>query len=408
MVVTFVATMALNGVLLWATRWIGTLLVEGLHALAAYQGTNDIPGMLKLWALAILFPFELLPQLPAAFAQPAVYFGVGIPVLLVAQLWFVKRQTMSVTGAQRVSRDEYPELFGTIDRLAKQFSVPVPTVAVADSPVPNSMTVGTGRSATIVVSEPLLATLSEPELQAVLAHEFAHVKNGDVKYQSIATFPVVFCAGLYGLTYNISKGFQYIYLIITIEGRGGRIYGRILQFGIVSGIVGFVVWNVEDVVNVPLLDLLGRVGFWLGVGLVLTYPFLLLVLLGTLFTWPPVRFVLRKAFISPARSVAESLSSSFSSYREFIADETAATVTGDPLALAQALQKLDDEIESTPTEDLRSSATVQHMSILPGGLPIPDDDGDEQDDDSLTVAGHPLTAERIDRLQQLASDLESQ
>ncbi|PAU84276.1 heat-shock protein HtpX [Halorubrum salipaludis] len=115
-------------------------------------------------------------------------------IILSALLWGERNapdHAIAITGAQRVSEGEYPELRSTVRNIAHQVSVPVPTIYVAPTETPISLTTGfTARTSRLVVSEGLLDALEEPELRAVVAHEVAHVKNHDAAVMTSATQPV--------------------------------------------------------------------------------------------------------------------------------------------------------------------------------------------------------------------------
>jgi heat shock protein HtpX len=88
-----------------------------------------------------------------------------------------------------VSEEEYPELHAAVSRLSQQADLPVPTVAVSDTPVPNAFaTGGSQATATVCVTAGLLETLDTDELEGVLAHELAHIKNRDVMVMTLASF----------------------------------------------------------------------------------------------------------------------------------------------------------------------------------------------------------------------------
>jgi heat shock protein HtpX len=138
--------------------------------------------MFLLFALYIVFVGAL-----AATRNWFILPFVG--VFLIAQFFFSDRLALYSMGAKEVSEEEYPELHGTISRLSQQADLPKPKVAVVDSRVPNAF--ATGRSqkkAAVAVTTGLLRMLDRDELEGVLAHELAHVKNRDVMVMTIASF----------------------------------------------------------------------------------------------------------------------------------------------------------------------------------------------------------------------------
>jgi heat shock protein HtpX len=117
-----------------------------------------------------------------------------IPVVLLGsfslvQYFFSDKLALRSMGASRVEASEYPRLHDRVGRLAQQADLPKPDVAVADSRTPNAF--ATGRSpdsAVVCVTTGLLDALGDEELEGVLAHELAHVKNRDVAVMTIASF----------------------------------------------------------------------------------------------------------------------------------------------------------------------------------------------------------------------------
>ena len=92
-------------------------------------------------------------------------------------------------GAKEVSPEEAPGLHAMIERLCIQADLPKPKIAVADTDVPNAFAMGRSqKSATVCATTGIMNTLSPAELEGVMAHELAHVKNRDVLIMTIASF----------------------------------------------------------------------------------------------------------------------------------------------------------------------------------------------------------------------------
>ncbi len=154
----------------WKTDW-------GLRGRMAFT-------MFLLFALYVVFVGAL-----------TVYFGdflfplVMLGGFAVAQYFFSDKLALRSMGAREVDPDEYPDLHRRIERLSQQADLPKPTVAVANTRVPNAFATGRNKkNATVAVTTGLLESLDEDELDGVLAHELAHVKNRDVMVMTIASF----------------------------------------------------------------------------------------------------------------------------------------------------------------------------------------------------------------------------
>lgn len=72
-------------------------------------------------------------------------------------------------------------LLATVEAQAKQWSLKTPEVAIYYSPEPNAFATGATRNSSLIaVSTGLLERMTRDEVEAVLAHEMAHVGNGDM------------------------------------------------------------------------------------------------------------------------------------------------------------------------------------------------------------------------------------
>jgi heat shock protein HtpX len=90
-------------------------------------------------------------------------------------------------GAQIVHARQAPELYAMVDRLRQRAGLPMPTVAIAPHAQPNAFATGRdARHAVVCVTEGILRTLNQDELEGVIAHELAHIKNRDMLLTTIA------------------------------------------------------------------------------------------------------------------------------------------------------------------------------------------------------------------------------
>jgi len=101
--------------------------------------------------------------------------------------WFSDRLVLAMHRAQPVTRDQAPRLFEILDRLTARAGMPMPRVYMLPEEAPNAF--ATGRDphhAVVAVTQGILRLLSPEELEGVLAHELAHVRNRDILISSIA------------------------------------------------------------------------------------------------------------------------------------------------------------------------------------------------------------------------------
>jgi heat shock protein HtpX len=140
--------------------------------------------MFLLFALYLVF-VGVLTLYFENLLLPAILLG-GFSIF---QFFFSDKLALRSMGARAVTEEEYPKLHAQLGRLAQQADLPKPTVAVADSRTPNAFATGRSPSnATVCVTTGILETLDDEELEGVLAHELAHVKNRDVAVMTIASF----------------------------------------------------------------------------------------------------------------------------------------------------------------------------------------------------------------------------
>ena len=136
-------------------------------------------------AMSVLFGFYVIV---AALFAPVV----GIPVVLAGSLVFVgvqyvvgKKLALYSVGAADLSPDDRPEVHRRVETLADAMGIEKPRLMVGQMGLPNAFAVGRKGAGTVVVSETMLALVDEghmsmDELEGVLAHELAHVRNRDV------------------------------------------------------------------------------------------------------------------------------------------------------------------------------------------------------------------------------------
>jgi len=138
----------------------------------------------------------LLFILYLVFMTILLAFGAGLWLIVIlavgmgfVQYFFSDKLVLWSTGARILEEDEYPELHRTVEKLCKEADLPLPKIAIMLSPVPNAF--ATGRSpqhAVVACTDSIMRLLNKDELEAVLAHELAHVKNRDILTMTMASF----------------------------------------------------------------------------------------------------------------------------------------------------------------------------------------------------------------------------
>ena len=239
-------------------------------------------------------------------------FWAGIPwfiilpiavAMAVFQYWGSDRVVLMTTGAKEVSADQEPWLHQTVERLARAAEIPKPKkIAIMDTHVPNAFATGRNpKNALVAVTRGLLDRLDKDEVEAVLAHELAHVKNRDVMVLTWASVIVIMAGFL----------MQALFWMSLFGGFGGRRGGR---------------------------DSGGQAAL-----------IMMAVYAGTIAVY----------FIS------QMLIMTLSRYREYSADRDGALLTGNPMKLASALAKISNDVFKIPEKDLRRVEHANAFFIIP-------------------------------------------
>jgi heat shock protein HtpX len=122
-----------------------------------------------------------------------IFIGVIAALLLGVQYFFSDKLVLRSMGAKVVTPEEEPKLHATIERLAAMADLPKPKkIAIMDTHVPNAFATGRNpKNAVVAVTRGLLILLNDREVEAVLAHELAHVRNRDVMVLTWASIIVI-------------------------------------------------------------------------------------------------------------------------------------------------------------------------------------------------------------------------
>ena len=300
----------------------------GLRALMAGVGLSLLVG----YGLAAWFVYSLLlwfwksrPPLGTTIVV------VGVAILLFAYLSYQygTNRLLASVDAVDIQRERAPELYRRADRLAGNMRIETPRLLVADLSVPNALSLGSRTDGAVVLDRSLFRLLSPAELEGLLAHEFAHLESRDSLVQTLAY------SGLRTLVGIVTVLLSPALLFLTGLARGvAWIRGRPTRWAEGS---------------------LGQFRLLIGNGVVVLFVLLTLVIRA------------------------------HSRRRELAADDRAASVTGDPLALARALAKIDRVHD--PDWSLLSPLYTR---------------GDEDGTLGRVLSTHPAIDERIQRLRERA------
>lgn len=237
--------------------------------------------------------------------------------------WFSDKIVLAMYRAREVTEAEAPKLYSIVRRLTTRAGLPMPKVYIIPSLTPNAFATGRNpRNAAVAVTEGILRILDDDELEGVLGHELAHVKNRDILTATIV-------ATIAGTITFLARMAQWS--LFFFGGSRDRENGTS--------------WIAE----------------------------LVLIIVA------PIAAVLIQLAISRAR--------------EFAADEDGAKISGKPLALANALKKLERGVETVPMETRPETAHMFIVNPLRGEGIL------------KLFSTHPPISERVKRLENLAREM---
>jgi heat shock protein HtpX len=133
--------------------------------------------------------------------------------------WFSDKIVLRMYKAQEVTPSESPELHQIVAGLAQRANIPMPRIYVMPEDSPNAF--ATGRNpehAVVAVTEGLLKLMNREELEGVLAHELAHVRNRDILIGSIAAT----MAGAIMILANMARWTAFMGGGSSSDNQGGR------------------------------------------------------------------------------------------------------------------------------------------------------------------------------------------
>jgi heat shock protein HtpX len=223
-------------------------------------------------------------QLNIASSIVAGLIAFGVSLLLAYIGYYSGDQlVLAVSGAREIQHHDDPQLFNVVEEMAIAAGIPMPRVFKIDDTATNAFATGRDpKHAAVAITTGLRTKLTRDELQGVIAHEIAHIRNFDIRL-------MLLLAVLVGAVVMLAD----VFLRVLFYGRGGRSRSR------------------DD----------GK-----GGGLVI----LVLIVVGLIL-----------AIIAPI--LAQLIQLAVSRQREYLADATAVQLTRYPQGLANALRKIDTD-----------------------------------------------------------------
>jgi len=100
--------------------------------------------------------------------------------------WFSDKIVLGIYRAKKVTETEAPELVSLVRRTAQKAGLPMPKVYLIPTDTPNAFATGRNPShSAVAVTEGILRILDQDELEGVISHELAHVRNRDILIASV-------------------------------------------------------------------------------------------------------------------------------------------------------------------------------------------------------------------------------
>jgi len=145
-----------------------------------------VRNVLKAWLLLIVVcgALALIGWELGGYRLLSIFLFCAL-LLAGAVYFYSDRVALGMVGARELPIAEAPLLYSTVERLAARAQVPRPKLHLIPDGMPRALAAGRGpRGATVAVSAGLVSACPPAELEAVLAHEIAHIKNRDIVVQT--------------------------------------------------------------------------------------------------------------------------------------------------------------------------------------------------------------------------------
>ena len=198
--------------------------------------------LLALAALTVAFATGVAALLAWGIEWLSGLFGLEVPletrlvlggvITLVAGIVVLRRalrkDAAETFDAEAVGPEAYPDFHATVTRIAQAADLPAPSIHVTDRERPLAMTTGLSTDdAKLVVSTGLLGVLDAEELEAVIAHELAHIKNRDAIVMTLVELPLA-SARNFGRMLQHSGGANFVLVGVAVASYAFWGVGRLL------------------------------------------------------------------------------------------------------------------------------------------------------------------------------------
>jgi len=165
-----------------------------MATLYTHQGQN----VRKTWMLMSIF---LIIVISIGFIFSRMYdnsnilyiFVIFSVVMNIISYWYSDKIALTMAGAHPATREQYFDLYNSVENLAITAGLPMPKIFVIEDPSPNAFATGRDKNhAVVAVTTGLLSIMNKTELEGVIAHEMSHIGNRDMLVSTVAVVLVGF------------------------------------------------------------------------------------------------------------------------------------------------------------------------------------------------------------------------
>jgi heat shock protein HtpX len=160
----------------------------------------------------------------------------------ISSFYFSDKMVLAIAGAKKVSREQAPQVYGLLENLCIGVGIKkIPDLYIIDDSAPNAFATGRDPDHSVVaVTTGLIDKLSKRELEGVLAHELAHIKNYDIRLMAVTAILVgsitlivdIFLRGSFSNSENDRKMPAFIILIAFVLALLSPIIAQLIKLAV--------------------------------------------------------------------------------------------------------------------------------------------------------------------------------
>ena len=160
--------------------------------------THQSQNITKTWLLMTVFFVVIILLgwfISVYYGNPSIlYLFFAFSILMnVFSYWFSDKIVLKLAGAKEAKREEYFDLYTSVENLSITAGLPMPKVYVVEDVAPNAFATGRNKDhAVVCATTGLLAILKKNELEGVIAHELSHIGNRDMLLSTVVVVLVGF------------------------------------------------------------------------------------------------------------------------------------------------------------------------------------------------------------------------